>query len=98
MAYGRVVTVECKSKDDLVMFRNKWSKWWPDNAPPVLSRTSIRTSDYSLLLLATYQTEEAANEAKVIIETFFEAVDNHVRDIFAFHGEVMDDSAFAIME
>ena len=98
MAYGRVVNVECKSKDDLVAFRNKWSKWWPDNVPPVLTRTSIRTSEKSLLLLATYETEETADEARAVIETFFEGVDEHVHEIFAFHGEVMDDNAFAVME
>ena len=98
MAYGRVVNVECKSQDDFVMFRNKWSNWWPDNVPSVLSRTSIRTSEKSLLLVATYESEETANEAKAIIQTFFEGVEEHVHEIFAFHGEVMDDSAFAVME
>ena len=46
MAYGRVVNVECKSKEDLITFRNKWSKWWPDNVHNALSRTSIRTSEH----------------------------------------------------
>ena len=53
MAYGRLVNIEFKSKENLVIFRNSWSNWWPDNVPTVLSRTSIRTSDNSLLLLAT---------------------------------------------
>ena len=98
MAYGRVVNVECKSKEDLISFRNKWSKWWPDNVHNARSRTSIRTSDNSLLLLATYDTEEIADEAKVIIQTFFETVEEHVHEIFAFHGEVMDDRPNAVME
>ena len=98
MAYGRVVNVECKSKEDLIMFRNKWSKWWPDNVHNALSRTSIRTSDNLLLLLATYETEEIADVAKAIIETFFETVAEHVHEIFAFHGEVMDDRPNAVME
>lgn len=58
MEYGRVVNIEFKSKDDLVMFRNKWSNWWPENATPVLSRTSGSTSGNSLLLLATHETEK----------------------------------------
>ena len=98
MAYGRVVNVECKSKEDLISFRNKWSKWWPDNVHNARSRTSIRTSDNSLLLLATYDTGEIADEAKTIIETFFETVAEHVHEIFAFHGEVMDDQPNAVME
>ena len=98
MAYGRLVSIEFKSKEDLVIFRNAWSNWWPDNVPTVLSRTSIRTSDNSLLLLATYETEEKAEEAKVIIEKFFEMLAHHVHEIIAFHGEVMDDRPFAVME
>ena len=70
MAYGRVVNVECKSKEDLIVFRNKWSKWWPDKVHNALSRTSIGKSENSLLLLATYETEKIADEAKAIIETF----------------------------
>ena len=62
------------------------------------SRTSIITSENSLLLLATYGTEEIADEAKAIIETFFEAVAEHMHDIFAFHGEIMDDRANTVME
>ena len=98
MAYGRVVNVEYKSKEDLIMFRNKWSKWWPDKVHNALSRTSIRKSENSLLLLATYETEKIADEAKAIIETFFNVVAEHVHDIIAFHGEVMDDRPNAVME
>ena len=98
MEYGRVVNLEFKSKEDLVTFRNKWTKWWPNNVPEVVSRKSIRTSETSILLMATYETEEIADEAKAIIETFFEAVAEHVHDIFAFHGEVMDDRPNAVME
>ena len=92
------VPKEFKSKEDLITFRNKWSKWWPDNVHNALSRTSIRTSENSLLLLATYETEEIADEAKAIIETFFNVVAEHVHDINAFHGEVMDDRPNAVME
>ena len=55
MAHGRVVNIEFRSKDDLLMFRNKWSNWWPEKVTPVLSRSSSRTSENSLLLLATYE-------------------------------------------
>ena len=48
MAYGRVVNVECKSKEDLIMFRNEWSKWWPDNVHNALSRTNIRKFTFAI--------------------------------------------------
>jgi len=48
MAYGRVVNVECKSKEDLIVFRNKWSKWWPDKVHNALSRTSIRKFTFAI--------------------------------------------------
>ena len=98
MEYGRVVNLEFKSKDDLVKFRNKWTQWWPTNVPAVLSRKSIRTSETSILLLATYETEEIAEKAKEIIGKFFEMEAEHIKDVFAFHGEVLDDSAGAVMK
>ena len=98
MEYGRVVNLEFKSKEDLVIFRNKWTGWWPDNVPPVLSRKSIRTSETSILLLATYESERVADKAKEIVEKFFEMEAKHIHEVFAFHGEVLDDSAKAVME
>ena len=80
------------------MFRNNGANWWPDNVHYALSRTSIRASDNSLLLLATYDTEDIADDAKAIIETFFEKVAEHVHEIFAFHGEVMGDRPNVVME
>ena len=76
MEYGRVVNIEFKSKDDLVMFRNKWSNWWPENATPVLSRTSIRTLENSLLPLATYENEEKAEEARQVVDIFLRITRN----------------------
>ena len=48
MAYGRVANVEFKSKEDLIMSRNKWSKWWPDKVHNALSRTSIRKFTFAI--------------------------------------------------
>ena len=98
MAYGRVVNIEFKSRDDLIMFRNKWSKWWPENATPVLSRTSIRTSENSLLLLATYESENTAEEARRLVDVFFKGNAPHIHDLIVFHGEVMNDKPYAVME
>ena len=98
MEYGRVVNLEFKSKEDLVTFRNKWTKWWPNNVPAVVSRKSIRTSETSILLLATYETEEIADKAKEVVERFFKMEAEHLHDVFAFHGEVLSDGAGAIME
>ena len=98
MEYGRVVNLEFKSQEDLVKFRNKWTQWWPANVPAVLSRKSIRTSEKSILLLATYESEELAEKAKEIIEKFFQMEAEHINEVFAFHGEVLDDSAGAVMK
>ena len=98
MEYGRVVNLEFNSKEDLVIFRNKWAKWWPDNMPAVLSRKSIRTSETSILLLATYKSEKIADSAKEVVERFFEMEAKHIHDVFAFHGEVLDDAAGAVMD
>ena len=81
MKYGRVVNIEFKSKEDLVMFRNKWSNWWPENATPVLSRTSIRTSENSLLLLATYESEKKAEEARKVVDIFLKVTGDHQPDL-----------------
>ena len=70
MEYGRVVNLEFKSKEDLVSFRNKWTEWWPNNVPAVISRKSIKTSETSVLLMATYETEEIADKAKEVVEKF----------------------------
>ena len=98
MEYGRVVNLEFKSAEDLVKFRNKWTQWWPNKVPVVISRKSIRTSEKSILLLATYENEETANKAKEIVEEFFKMEAEHINDFFAFHGEVLDDAAGALME
>ena len=98
MEYGRVVNLEFNSKEDLVIFRNKWAQWWPDNMPAVLSRKSIRTSETSILLLATYKSEKIADSAKEVVERFFEMEAKHIHDVFAFHGEVLDDAAGAVMD
>ena len=98
MAYGRVVNIEFRSKDDLVMFRNKWSNWWPEKATPVLRRTSIRTSENLLLLLATYENEEKAEEARQVADIFFKENAEHTHDLIVFQGEVMNDEPYAVME
>ena len=98
MAYGRVVNIEFKSEEDLVSFRNKWSNWWPENATPVITRTSIRTSEISLLLLATYESDEKAEEARQVVDVFFKENAEHTHDLIVFHGEVMNDEPYAVME
>ena len=98
MKYGRVVNIEFKSKEDLVTFRNKWSNWWPEKATPVLSRTSIRTSENSLLLLAIYESEEKAEEAREVVDIFFKENAEHTHDLIVFHGQVMNDEPYAVME
>ena len=98
MKYGRVVNIEFKSKEDLVLFRNKWSNWWPKNATTVLSRTTIRTSESSLLLLAVYESEEKAEEARQVVDIFFKENAEHTHDLIVFHGALMNDEPYAVME
>ena len=52
----------------------------------------------SILLMATYETEEIADKAKEVVERFFEMEAEHLHDVFAFHGEVLSDGAGAVME
>ena len=98
MAYGRVVTVECKSNDDLVMFRFLRCIWWSEQLSRLLSRSSIRTSEISLLLLAIYESEEKAEEAREVVDIFFKENAEHTHDLIVFHGQVMNDEPYAVME
>ena len=73
------MNIEVKSNDDLVMFRNKWSNWWPEKATPVLSRFSIRSSENSLLPLATYESENKAEEARKVVDISLRITRNTLR-------------------
>jgi len=54
MKYARVINIELKSSQDLEIFYKKWEKWLPENMPKAISRTLVRTSPNSTLMMAVY--------------------------------------------
>lgn len=90
MAYARVLNMEFKSGEDLEIFIGEWKNWFPENMPAVLSRTIVRTAENAFLLMATYEKEETATEAKEKVEQFFKTQANHIHEIIDFHGPVME--------
>lgn len=89
MKYARVISIEFKSAEDLDEFYGKWDIWFPDNMPLAVSRTMVRTASNSTLMMAVYDNEEIAEEAKAAVRKFFDVEAVHVHDIIEFHGEVM---------
>ena len=61
MKYARVINIELKSSQDLEIFYKKWEKWLPENMPKAVSRTLVRTSPNSTLMMAVYESEEMSN-------------------------------------
>jgi len=90
MKYARVVNLEYKSAEDVEVFYQKWSNWAPDNMPEAASRTNIRTSETSTLLMAIYKSEEVAENAREMANKFFELQAEHLHEVIEFHGAVMD--------
>ena len=89
MAYGRIVNIEYQSKEDYEVGIQKWIEWFPDNTPPALSRNTIRTGDTSVFYLATYETEELANEGAAAGKKFFQMEGQHIREVISFDGPVV---------
>ena len=89
MKYARIVNAEYNSEDDLITFIAKWEKWCPDNMPPAASRHIVRTGPTSTLLMAVYETEEIAQTAGALVQSFFKDVAHHVQDMIAIDGEVL---------
>ena len=90
MTYARVVNLEYRSAEDLDIFFEKWTNWAPHNMPQAISRTNVRTSADSTLLLAIYESEEIAEKAREMANTFFKMEAEHVREIIDFHGPVIE--------
>ena len=91
MKYARVISLELKSAQDLETFYKKWDKWFPENMPKAVSRTLVRTSPNSTLMMAVYESEDIAEQARKIVQRFFNLETEHLHDIIEFHGEVMHD-------
>jgi hypothetical protein len=91
MKYARVINIELKSPQDLEIFYKKWEKWLPENMPKAVSRTLVRTSPNSTLMMAVYESEEIAEQAREVVQRFFELASEHMHDVVELHGEVMLD-------
>ena len=90
MAYSRIVNVEYRSKQDMEQFLSNWKDWMPKHMPKAISRTMVKTGPTSSLLMAVYSSSQVADIAKEVVEVFFEENEQHMLDIIAFHGEVLE--------
>ncbi|NCX28957.1 MAG: hypothetical protein EBX20_09945, partial [Rhodobacterales bacterium] len=81
MKYARVINIELKSSQDLEIFYKKWEKWLPENMPKAVSRTLVRTSPNSTLMMAVYESEEIAEHAREVVQRFFELASEHMHDV-----------------
>ena len=90
MAYSRIVNVEYRSKQDMEQFLSNWRDWMPKHMPKAISRTMVKTGPTSSLLMAVYSSGQVADNAKEVVEVFFEENKQHMLDIIAFHGEVLE--------
>ena len=90
MAYSRIVNVEYRSKQDMEQFLSNWRDWMPKHMPKAISRTMVKTGPTSSLLMAVYSSSQVADIAKEVVEVFFEENEQHMLDIIAFHGEVLE--------
>ena len=89
MAYSRIVNVEYKSERDMELFLSKWKDWMPEHMPNATSRTMVKTGPSSSLLMAVYASSKVAENAKEVVQDFFDENRDHMLDIIAFHGEVI---------
>ena len=90
MAYSRIVNVEYKSETDMELFLSKWKVWMPEHMPVATSRTMVKTGPSSSLLMAVYASSQIAENAKDVVQVFFDENRDHMLDIIAFHGEVIE--------
>ena len=90
MAYSRIVNVEYRSEQDMDIFLSRWKVWMPKHMPEAKSRTMVKTGPTSSLLMAVYASSQVAENAKNVVEVFFDENRDHMLDIIAFHGEVIE--------
>ena len=90
MAFSRIVNIEYRSEQDMELFLYKWKDWMPKYMPDAINRTMVKTGPTSSLLMAVYSSSQVAANAKEVVEVFFEENKQHMLDIIAFHGEVLE--------
>ena len=77
-------------KKDMEMFLSKWKDWMPEHMPVAISRTMVKTGPSSSLLMAVYASSQVAENAKEVVQVFFDDNREHMLDVIAFHGEVIE--------
>ena len=90
MAYSRIVNVEYRSEQDMEQFLENWKDWMPKHMPDAISRTMVKTGPTSSLLMAVYSSSQVAENAREMVEVFSAENRDHMLDIIAFHGEVIE--------
>ena len=68
MKYARVID-RVKSAEDLDEFYGKWDIWFPDNMPLAQSDNGSNRFKFNLMM-AVYDNEEIAEEAKQLFVNF----------------------------
>ena len=71
-------------------FLSKWKVWLPEHMPAATIRTMVKTGPTSSLLMAVYASSQVAENARKVVEVFFDENENHMLDVIAFHGEVIE--------
>jgi len=89
MAYSRIVNVEYRSEKDMEIFLSNWKDWMQMRMPDAISRTMVKTGPSSSLLMAVYASSEVAENARKVVEVFFDENRDYILDVIAFHGEVI---------
>ena len=89
MAYSRIVNVEYRSEKDMEIFLSNWKDWMRAHMPDAISRTMVKTGPSSSLLMAVYASSEVAENARKVVEVFFDENRDYILDVIAFHGEVI---------
>ena len=89
MAYSRIVNVEYRSEKDMEIFLSNWKDWMHAHMPDAISRTMVKTGPSSSLLMAVYASSEVAENARKVVEIFFDENKDYILDVIAFHGEVI---------
>ena len=90
MSYSRFVNVEYRSEQDMEVFLSRWKVWMPKHMPAAKSRTMVKTGPTSSLLMAVYASSQVAENARKVVEVFFDENENLMLDVIAFHGEVIE--------
>ena len=72
------------------IFLSKWNGWMLKNMPDAISRTMVKTGSTSSLLMAVSASSLDAENARKVVEVFFDENRDHMLDIIAFHGEVIE--------